>query len=261
MKYSVEEILNNIVIATLSCCTIDEFSERLAMFFRRYMPVSGINVSLYYNYNITRLSSYSYDKEYDVQRVLKIPTKLLEKLEQEELTKLSPFEIRIYSEEKGSMHEELLRMAYKKTTTSLYIPIHCTEYDKGWCMLYISIYTEGKNVYTDGHIELCEILRSSFAFSLMNIILREKIDLQNAHLMQHPSAPFQQRSTQTAFTPQQPIATLEQHTTAYIRHVLRHTHGRVGGKGGAAELLGLNVNTLWSKIRKFHIDIPKKGAA
>lgn len=261
MKNTVEEILNNIVIATLSCCTLDEFSERLAMFFTRYMPVSGLNVSSYYNSIITRLSAYAYEKDYDIQRVLRIPEKLLEKLAYDEISRVSPYKIRVYSEEKSGIHEELLRMAYKKTTTSLFIPMHCPEYNEGRCTLFISIYTKGKNIYSDEHIELCEVLRSSLAFSLMNIILREKIDLPNAHLMQYPTPHLQQPSTQTAFAPQQSIATLEQHTTAYISSVLRHTHGRVGGKGGAAELLGLNVNTLWSKIRKFHIEVPKKDAA
>jgi len=43
----------------------------------------------------------------------------------------------------------------------------------------------------------------------------------------------------------------------YIRHGLRRTDGRVEGKGGAAELLGLHPSTLRGKMRKLGIKIRK----
>jgi transcriptional regulator with GAF, ATPase, and Fis domain len=38
---------------------------------------------------------------------------------------------------------------------------------------------------------------------------------------------------------------------------LEHTHGRIYGAGGAAELLGLNPTTLASRLRAFKITPPR----
>jgi transcriptional regulator with GAF, ATPase, and Fis domain len=43
----------------------------------------------------------------------------------------------------------------------------------------------------------------------------------------------------------------------YIMRVLNHTHGRVGGEGGAAEILGLHPNTLRSRMAKLGIGRPR----
>jgi transcriptional regulator with GAF, ATPase, and Fis domain len=41
----------------------------------------------------------------------------------------------------------------------------------------------------------------------------------------------------------------------HIRQALTLSNGKIHGKGGAAELLNINPNTLRSKIRKFGIQI------
>jgi transcriptional regulator with GAF, ATPase, and Fis domain len=46
------------------------------------------------------------------------------------------------------------------------------------------------------------------------------------------------------------LATLEEMERGHIRTVLEHTRGRVYGKGGAAELLGLKPSTLQSRMKK-----------
>ncbi|SCX76333.1 sigma-54 interaction domain-containing protein [Desulfoluna spongiiphila] len=49
------------------------------------------------------------------------------------------------------------------------------------------------------------------------------------------------------------VATLDEITAVHIRWTLEKTHGRIGGKGGAAELLGLNASTLRSRMKKMGI--------
>ena len=46
------------------------------------------------------------------------------------------------------------------------------------------------------------------------------------------------------------IVTLAECETRHIQEVLRFTNGRIKGKGGAAELLGLNPSTLYSRMQK-----------
>lgn len=50
------------------------------------------------------------------------------------------------------------------------------------------------------------------------------------------------------------IKTLEENEREHIIHVLRCCEGKIFGKGGAAEILGMNVSTLNFRIRKLGID-------
>lgn len=49
------------------------------------------------------------------------------------------------------------------------------------------------------------------------------------------------------------IEALDDMIITHIRKALAVTKGRVAGKGGAAELLGLNKSTMWGKMRKYGI--------
>ena len=52
---------------------------------------------------------------------------------------------------------------------------------------------------------------------------------------------------------QEPLPTLAGHQRAYIEHVLKLTDGKVSGKDGAAAILGINPQTLHSRMRKLGI--------
>ena len=51
-----------------------------------------------------------------------------------------------------------------------------------------------------------------------------------------------------------PLATLDQNEREHIEHVLRMTRGRIRGKGGAAQLLGIKPTTLDGRIKKLGIE-------
>lgn len=50
------------------------------------------------------------------------------------------------------------------------------------------------------------------------------------------------------------IINLDEYNKRYIEYVLSKTNGKIDGKGGCAELLGINPNTLRSRMRKLGID-------
>ncbi len=54
------------------------------------------------------------------------------------------------------------------------------------------------------------------------------------------------------------IATLDEVASRHIRQVLMKTGGKIHGKGGAAELLGINASTLRNRMKKFGIRYRKK---
>lgn len=47
-----------------------------------------------------------------------------------------------------------------------------------------------------------------------------------------------------------PFTTLHERERAYIADVLRHTHGRIAGRSGAAEILGVPASTLRHRLKK-----------
>ncbi|MFO0694109.1 MAG: sigma 54-interacting transcriptional regulator [Polyangiales bacterium] len=53
---------------------------------------------------------------------------------------------------------------------------------------------------------------------------------------------------------EEPIVTLEEMEARYIRRVLARTQGKIYGKGGAAELLGLPPSTLQSRMKKLGVE-------
>ncbi len=72
-----------------------------------------------------------------------------------------------------------------------------------------------------------------------------------------------QKEAQAAAAPAMPADgsyNLDQATAAHIRRVLAVTNGRVEGKEGAAELLGINPGTLRHRMRKLRIPFGRKRA-
>jgi DNA-binding NtrC family response regulator len=58
--------------------------------------------------------------------------------------------------------------------------------------------------------------------------------------------------------------TLEDVQRRYIEFVIRKTGGQIGGSGGAAEILGMNRTSVYSRMRQLKIDvqsIKRKAAA
>jgi DNA-binding NtrC family response regulator len=49
------------------------------------------------------------------------------------------------------------------------------------------------------------------------------------------------------------LTTMDEMERAYIEEVLRHTSGSIGGKDGAAEILGMPASTLRGRMKKLGI--------
>ncbi len=65
-----------------------------------------------------------------------------------------------------------------------------------------------------------------------------------------PTTPFPQKTK-----------TIEENERDHIIAVLRQCNGKVFGKGGAAEILGINYSTLHSRMKKLGIDKSKYKSA
>jgi transcriptional regulator with GAF, ATPase, and Fis domain len=67
--------------------------------------------------------------------------------------------------------------------------------------------------------------------------------------------------SRTAAPEPETLVTLEEGERRLIQRALAQTGGVLAGPNGAAELLGINRSTLWSRIRKLGIELPKSARA
>ena len=67
-----------------------------------------------------------------------------------------------------------------------------------------------------------------------------------------PSGPAEPRSAPAGAD--EPFATLDQAMSRHIEAALARTRGRIEGRGGAADLLGVNPHTLRARMRKLGLD-------
>ena len=97
---------------------------------------------------------------------------------------------------------------------------------------------------------------------LENVIERELILNRDGHLVFNQFIPNKQEaSVPFEHTQDNGIYNLDEIISKHIRRVLQITNGRVHGKGGAAELLGINPSTLRNRMNKLGIDYGRKGNA
>jgi transcriptional regulator with GAF, ATPase, and Fis domain len=98
---------------------------------------------------------------------------------------------------------------------------------------------------------------------LENLIERELIRRrgveENAPLVfEQFTAPEKKDTSPSLLEDDHPLCELDEAMSRHIRKALRRTKGKVYGPGGAAELLGINPNTLRSRMRKLGI-LPAKN--
>jgi DNA-binding NtrC family response regulator len=96
--------------------------------------------------------------------------------------------------------------------------------------------------------------------------VRELQNLVERALILNPSGPLTFENVDLSPTEKIPLqhnsnaqlVTLDEATSMHIRKVLSKTGGKIHGKGGAAEILGINASTLRNRMNKLGIRYRKK---
>ncbi len=101
---------------------------------------------------------------------------------------------------------------------------------------------------------------------LENLVERALIQSQgqinaNPLTFQHINVSQQDNGNPKLIQSNKPPISLDELFSKHIRTVLKQTKGKVGGEGGAAELLGINPNTLRSRMRKLGIPFGRKTSS
>lgn len=252
MNFTIKDVLHNMIVESLSHLTYPELSERLAMFFRHYMPLSALAFYVYYDRKVVKIAEYAFTDVSMGPDKAEFPQGLLEEYVQEPAHN-DDFDIHIQTEDSaiGKMHA----LVHTSPSTSLHVPL--TFYKNR--MLYMSITAYGQDRYGTEHVDLCRLVRPALIMAMGNTVSSQRIDLRDREALEKlerfdgPNAV----PVDVSGNEHEEFLPLDEYMVNYIQRVLRHTRGRVAGKNGAAVLLGMHVSTLWSKIRKFHIPVPK----
>jgi transcriptional regulator with GAF, ATPase, and Fis domain len=93
--------------------------------------------------------------------------------------------------------------------------------------------------------------------------VRELENLVERELIRNPSGPLLFSSARSASreTPPAGSLNLDEATARHIASVLRLAKGRIHGPDGAADLLGINANTLRNRMEKLGVPFGRKGRA
>ncbi|TFF37796.1 sigma 54-interacting transcriptional regulator [Mucilaginibacter psychrotolerans] len=104
--------------------------------------------------------------------------------------------------------------------------------------------TQLKNYHWPGNIRELEHLIER------QVLIKTEGLIENIALPQHQTEKNNQIDRQEGNIP---LKTMEEMEADYIVHVLKNCQGRIGGPGGAAEILGMPPSTLHSRIKKLGI--------
>jgi DNA-binding NtrC family response regulator len=91
---------------------------------------------------------------------------------------------------------------------------------------------------------------------LVNAVERETITSPGLELVfddLEPATDLPRPSSAPPAPADGPLPTLEEMERSHIRRALEVTDGKISGKGGAAEMLDINPNTLRSRMKKLGI--------
>ena len=122
--------------------------------------------------------------------------------------------------------------------------------------IYMSIYSIGKNRYSQEAIDICSFIQPMLIDTFNSILLYNDMNaLKHSFIAErHPSANKNIKEKYELSSSGDAFPTLDTIIIDHIKMAIAKANGKIAGPDGAANLLGLNTSTLWSKIRKYNID-------
>ena len=197
MNHTSEELFSVFFSTVFESSCISDFTQKMASFFKRYMPVSAVYISFFEKDTIFKVAEYAdYSK--------------------------NPFPDQI------TIPEDTLRRMYIED-----------------------------NFFTgDVHSIKNFTGEETCVFSEFSILLYNDMNaLKHSFIAErHPSANKNIKEKYELSSSGDAFPTLDTIIIDHIKMAIAKANGKIAGPDGAANLLGLNTSTLWSKIRKYNID-------
>ena len=231
MRYSPEEIFKKFINSVLSDASLDFFVKRAAVFLSMMMPVSSLFIFRSVEGSITKLAECNKTPAINISDHFAISPESMTRLRTEKhFFSEGACNLKIFTGHETCAYADVHRSVYKTDTSAVYIPLKFNMLRE--TSVRMVVLSMGVDNYTQEHLDICSCA----------------IDLPSPKSKQEPNS---KRNKDNA----EPFQTFNEVTINYIIKALNRTNGKISGQDGAAELLGLNPSTLWSKIRKYRIDV------
>lgn len=252
-----EKSLNELfLILSYNTITTQSVLNKIAFVLSSYIPVNGIVLSSFYNKTVYRIASVGCLENIFVSYGnVQFDDELLEEFSNN--PRHISEEVLYFSTDQPYL-SKLISRVYRPGVNSIYIPFGPFLYFPGYCYMNI-FFTKGPQNFQD-YVHCCEWFRPALTFFTSVILRNENWRIQDGQLVSGASpknlgfgAPTSGKLFNSEFK------SLEDVNREHIQKALQLTGGRVAGKYGAATKLGLKPTTLWAKIRKYGIEIPKSG--
>jgi transcriptional regulator with PAS, ATPase and Fis domain len=125
-------------------------------------------------------------------------------------------------------------------------------------MHFIARYSKktGKKIEAISHKVIQELIEYDWPGNIRELehLIERSVLMVTGDSINEVHLPHQKRNTALSHDKEDNIIkSLKENEKDHILKVLRHVKGRIGGKGGAAEILGLPTSTLNSRIKKLGI--------
>lgn len=251
MKFDMRTMFTDLFYLHHKKNTPQEFVENVAYFLIHYIPVLSISLYIFKTNVISMTASCDINTSTVPKKGDHILDREIIDLMHKESTPSAYLGAKIYY---GNAHDAYSKIREWRYGTcegaSIYIPLY--QEDSFSTVHYLDIFSNAQATYTEDHLELCNWLRHPLSLAYANILHGGKTETKQSEKS------CSTETTDTQFRARSRFETLSDHTASYIREVIAHTHGRISGPNGAAELLGLPSSTLWAKIRKLKIEMPSK---
>lgn len=252
-----EKSLNELfLILSYNTITTQSVLNKIAFVLSSYIPVNGIVVSSFYNKTVYRIASVGcLENIFISYGNVQFDGDILKELSNN--PQHDSEEVLYFSSDQPQI-SKLVAHVYRPGVESIYIPFGPFLYFPGYCYMNV-FFTKGPQNFQD-YIHCCEWFRPALTFFTSVILRNENWRIQDGRLI---SDAFPKNLGLNASTNgkicNSEFKSLEDVNKEHIQKALQLTGGRVAGKYGAATKLGLKPTTLWAKIRKYGIEIPKAG--
>ena len=221
---------------------------KIRVIFNDYMPIIGISLSTIFNSSLYKMASS--DGMNDIlfsECSQKIDCGILKAVNNDMLhSATSSIDIPTDSD----ILCEMLENTTKQNIKAIYIPLGAFDGFPGRSQLVV--YLSKDIARLEDAVACCERFRPALVF-LSSLLFRS----ENWHFSEGKLTTFPASEQASGKQRENAWKSLAELNREHIQRVLAHTGGKVAGKLGAAERLGLKPSTLWAKIRKYGIEVPR----
>lgn len=256
MNHTAEELFSVFFSTVFESSCISDFTQKMASFFKRYMPVSAVYICFFDKDKIFKIAEHvNYSKTIFPDQIT-IPEDTLRRMYVEDhFFTGDVHSIKNFTGEESCVFSEFRNNIFcNEESSSIYIPIkhHVLE----GIHIYMSIYSIGKNRYSQEDINICSFIQPMLIDTFNSILLYNDMNaLKHTFIAEkHPSTAKHIKEKLDPAVIGEVFPTLDAIIVNHIKAAISKSNGKIAGPDGAATLLGLNTSTLWSKIRKYNID-------